>query len=187
MKHCLYLILLHMLTFGNSWAASTLVPYSVIFTSPDSRFEAKLEKTNGGSINIFDNRKGLSIQQNVYCPVLYLKWMTDSKSILLIGHISEGTVLQILHLRQGWEVYTIEPPVDFDYHASVLRVEMIAPNLVRLVYKVFFLSPGIGHYYISCSVELNSGKVSNVQKKLISKEEYVRLESETPIVALRYR
>ncbi len=146
------------------------------FKSPDNSFTAEYA---GGkeAIIIKDNKTGKAYPNiPTISPVFSIKWTGDSKAIVKVSHIANGSGAGVFYFKSGeWVPCNTAPKIGNGYEVVE---QVLKEHSVELTYKVFERPQGdVGPKYYLYSFEFQpaTGKRINEKTKKIDGETYKSL------------
>jgi hypothetical protein len=161
---------------GATFADEPVLP-GVGFISPDGRYCVQLELVDGLLRFMIKDTKTEHVENSIESTgPLYLRWAADSKSFVIIEHISKGSYGRVVYLAADrWLSVQVEPPFKgkMDYHVVNLQ---LGPDRVYFKFAVTKLSEAwtpIDHSFCDLEMILASGKVSSIKWTSASEAELV--------------
>lgn len=121
------------------------------FKSPDGKYTLKLvpdpdENSVIGGLSIANNSTGELFQDSAATPIYSVKWTGDSKTVVLIVHVSGGSEAVVYHLnnKNKWVSCDLEPTIGDVF--SVVQLTM-RKDTVEFRYKVGKRTTGDSYLY----------------------------------------
>ncbi len=121
------------------------------FKSPDGRYTLKFisdpdDVSAISSLAIVDNTTGQIFRDSTVMPILLVKWTGDSKTVVIVVHVSGGSEAIVYHLKKDneWVNFNIEPSM-----GDAFSVVYVNPkkNTIDFRYKVHKKTTGDMYLY----------------------------------------
>ncbi|HLB33614.1 MAG: hypothetical protein A3F67_03210 [Verrucomicrobia bacterium RIFCSPHIGHO2_12_FULL_41_10] len=109
------------------------------YISPDKLYVAQATHEEGDTILGIKNRKTGEVEASftIVPLVVHVQWAPDSKSLLIVQHISGGSVATIVHHDDNkWVHYDCDPPLKTQGYYYLVGVKFLK-EVVRLTYGVY--------------------------------------------------
>jgi len=120
-------------------ATADFVDYHGIF-SPDKIYCAQVFNKDREAILVIKNQQtnknDFSISTLVPA-VQHVQWSPDSQSLVIVAHISGGSLATIIqHHAHSWECYNAAPPLSKPYYYFLVGIKFL-PKRALLTYGVY--------------------------------------------------
>ncbi len=116
----------------------TPIPIGAEFDSPNGIFTVRLtdERNDGSNLEVKNNQTAERRRGAAGTPLLSLQWTGDSRTIVMIEHLADGSQTALLHFNEReWQRFEIVPPGGAAGHFEVIKQDIGQASL-KVTYKV---------------------------------------------------
>jgi hypothetical protein len=147
--------------------------------SPDKNFAFSFLQTDDDLTLVIEGRvtdKRWATQE-LPTPIFSTEWTTDSKNVLVVGHIAGGTVAQLIHLTSNGLVSNRILPKLKGHAKYVVLHTLKSRDELKISYLIRLESQAHNYsYYIeTLRCDLQTQKVSRVSLSALAEEQYVSM------------
>lgn len=173
-------LLLKILSFILIFDSCSAEDTAIKLKSPNGNYELVGDRDMNNPFEIRNLTTGKTESKiNALSPILSTMWLKNSESIVIVSHISGGSIMAVINRKsEGWTRLDFAPPSIKSAKYGI--VSIIETNgSIETKYRVRYNDSGVGEYRygtIKFTVDPSKDTVSNIIKENISLEDYRKIE-----------